>query len=175
MVSILLAFALIPAVHSNFWGQVTDSLKSPKPIATVDVFILKDCPIADQFLPILGKYEAEYKPKGVQFRVIFEDSSLYRRNASIHLRQYNYTGPYILDPTHKFAKLVGATTSPEAFLIDSAHKTCYHGRIDDRYLTLGSPRPYATHKDLKDAITELLNHKPIKESYAKPVGCLLQL
>ena len=175
MVSILLAFAMVLAVHSSSQKSVSSSLMSPKQIATVDIFILKDCPIADQFLPILGKYEAEYKPKGVQFRVIFEDSSLSQRNASIHLRKYNYKGPYILDPTHKLAKLVGATTSPEAFLIDSAHKTCYHGRIDDRYLTLGSPRPYATRNDLKDAVTELLDHKPITESYANPVGCLFHL
>ena len=148
---------------------------SKSSIAKVYIFILDQCPIADQFLPIIGKYEKKFSHKGVMFDVVFEDSSLKRSQANQHLKKYGYLGAFKLDCNHALAKKMGATTSPEVFLFTTKGSLLYHGRIDDRYLTLGSPRPYATNNDLTNAINEFLNHKQIKEPFAKPIGCLLQL
>jgi hypothetical protein len=47
----------------------------------------------------------------------------------------------------------------------------YRGRIDDRYLSLGTERPQAMHHDLEDAIRAVLANKPVPQPGGPAVGC----
>lgn len=150
------------------------SKNAPTLKATVLVFVLKDCPIADQYLPKIGEMNGTFAKDKIQFKVVFEDASLTNQAAKKHLSDYNCDVPFLLDSDHKIARKWKATISPEVYLIAPKSKLVYHGRIDDRYLKLGSPRPQATQHDLADAIQAVLHHKKVIKPYSEPIGCILE-
>src|SRR5207253_9997376 len=57
------------------------------------------------------------------------------------------------------ARRLGATRSPEAFLLLEG-KIVYRGRIDDQY-TPGANRAQPTRRDLEEAIKEVLAAEPV--------------
>jgi hypothetical protein len=66
------------------------------------------------------------------------------------------------------------TTTPEAAVFvprNGALREVYRGRIDDRYLSLGTERPQATHHDLEEAIRAVLAGKLVPQPGGPPVGC----
>jgi len=67
-----------------------------------------------------------------------------------------------------------ATVTPEAavFLAEGDDlREVYHGRIDDRYLSLVQQRPQAEHHELETAIAAALAGKPVPQPGGPPVGC----
>jgi hypothetical protein len=80
----------------------------------------------------------------------------------------------LLDPKQSLVVLAHATVTPEAalFLVDRNNlREVYHGRIDDRYISLGQERPQAQHHDLELAIAAALAGKPVPQPEGPPVGC----
>jgi hypothetical protein len=91
-----------------------------------------------------------------------------------HNAQYAITANTALDTTQNLVRMAHATTTPEAVILlpqgGELHEV-YRGRIDDRYLSLGSERPQATHHDLEVAIRAVLAEKPVPQPGGPPVGC----
>ncbi len=166
-----------PRLHSPVDGasMPIPSASITHRLATAYIFVLRQCPVADQYLPVIEKYKKQFEHQGIQFEIVFEDENLTRTKAIFHLKKYGCHAKVKLDPYHKFAHTWKATTSPEAFLVSKKGQLVYHGRIDDRYLTLGSPRPHATQHDLLDSIEQFIQGTTISEPYARPIGCILQL
>jgi hypothetical protein len=49
----------------------------------------------------------------------------------------------------------------------------YHGRIDDRFVSLGVERPAATQHDLRDALTAVVAGRAPAVATAPAVGCYI--
>ena len=77
------------------------------------------------------------------------------------------------DPDHALAKVTNVTITPEVALYDGHGHELYHGRIDDRYVSLGLERPAPTRHDLESAISATLAGKPVAETTAQAVGCFI--
>jgi hypothetical protein len=71
------------------------------------------------------------------------------------------------------ARRLGATRSPEAFLLAKG-KVVYSGRIDDQY-TPGANKSKPTRNDLEEAIKETLAGKPVSVPNTKATGCHLSI
>jgi hypothetical protein len=80
----------------------------------------------------------------------------------------------LLDPKQSLVALAHATVTPEAaiFLVDGDNlREVYHGRIDDRYISLGQERPHAQHHDLELALAAALAGRPVPPPEGPAVGC----
>ncbi len=71
------------------------------------------------------------------------------------------------------ARRLGATRSPEAFLLCNG-KVVYSGRIDDQY-TPGTNKSKPTRNDLEEAIKETLAGKPVSVPHTQATGCHLSI
>lgn len=76
----------------------------------------------------------------------------------------------LLDPDGKVARLYGARTTPQMYVVDPHGKLIYEGAIDNR--------PTADVSDIKgadnylsDALTEAMGGKPVAVSYTRSYGC----
>jgi hypothetical protein len=87
---------------------------------------------------------------------------------------YSYAGiaDAVRDPKLALVKFAGATVTPEAVVV-VAGKVVYRGRIDDRYVDLGRERPAPTRRDLFDALTAILDGKPVPLAKTQAVGCFI--
>jgi hypothetical protein len=139
--------------------------------ATVLVFLLKDCPIANSFIPELNRLDEEFRPRGVSLLLIHADSQVTPDEARAHATEYQIKLPVTLDPNHHWVKTAAATTSPEAVVFSKTGQIVYRGRINDQYVGLGKRRAVVTSHDLKSALEAILANQPIPQPKTEPIGC----
>jgi hypothetical protein len=164
---------------TDLHGQPIQQLTSPGTQVVVLFFAASDCPISNRYVPEITRLTQEFaaKPSGsnpVRFWWVYPNQGDTAQVVADHNRDYSITADTILDPRQSLVHLAHATVTPEAavFLVEGAHlREVYHGRIDDRYISLGQERPQAEHHDLEKAIAAVLAGKPIPQPGGPPVGC----
>ena len=83
-----------------------------------------------------------------------------------HASEKGLTFPVLKDSGNKIADRLGATRTPEAYLLDANNKLVYHGRIDNSKDQAG-----VNSSELRDAMEALLAGKPITKTTAMAFGC----
>ena len=136
------------------------------------LFVSRECPVSNSYAPEIERIYKSYASKGVQMRLIYEDTGAKRGDLNTHEAQYRLTLPVWLDDRQTLAKSLHATVTPEVFVFTSG-TLAYRGRIDDKYADFGKVRPQATTHDLRDALDAVLVGKPVAHPVTKAVGCFL--
>ena len=139
--------------------------------AIVLVFISTDCPIANAFQPSLAELSNEFDEKGVKFFFVHCCSITKPDEIKKHIADFEIKVPAIHDNEQTLGKLVGATVTPEAIVIDDSGKVRYRGMINNLYEGYGKKRRHPTEHYLKDALNSLVSNKPIAITKTKPLGC----
>jgi hypothetical protein len=155
-------------------AMVTCLTGAKEPAKKVDckIFVLKDCPIANEYTPELQRIIKKYSPQGVRFSLIFEDVDGTQKIAEDHAKTYGFHIPVLLDGHAKFAKKFGVNTSPSVVVLSSG-VAVYAGRINDLYARIGVRRPAPTKHDLRNVLDAVLSGKPVPEKKTVAVGCRL--
>lgn len=155
-------------------GRLVDPLAPASGVrATVFVFITSDCPIANRYAPEIQRLAAIFTPQGVRFWLVYANPHEPVASIRNHLRQFQYAIPALRDPEHALVRFTKVTVSPEAAVVDQGGVLLYHGRIDDRWVSLGRDRPLPTHSDLAEALSATLDGKPVAQTATPAVGCIL--
>jgi hypothetical protein len=179
---ILLFFSAAIAIASDLLKTTTIKDLSGNPLelkhdptikAKVFIFILQDCPIANHYQPAIRRLADKFKNQGVRFHLIHADPDTTEAQAQKHASDYQIESPVYLDPTHELVRQFEATVTPEAVVLDATNKKIYQGRIDNLYFKLGRKRFRPTEHDLTDALTALLENKPIKRAKTTAIGCYI--
>lgn len=158
--------ATVPtARQDNDWG--TD----PGVKAIALVFMLRDCPICNSYIPELNRLHQAFANRGVMLRLVHADPQTTEAEANEHASEYQIEPRVILDPQHAKVKWAGATIAPEVAVFSPAGDLLYRGRIDDQYAGLGKRRTQVTSHDLRDALEAILTEKPVREPRTEAVGC----
>ena len=141
-------------------------------------FLATDCPVSNRYLPEMKRIAAEFQSRGVRSWFVYPNVT--DTDAGIRRHQALYGGDpaklqnVLIDAQQQLAKLADAHVTPEAAVLvvnRGALRPVYTGRIDDRYLNLGTERPQASHHDLEEAIRAVLAHQPAPPPGGPPVGC----
>jgi hypothetical protein len=75
---------------------------------------------------------------------------------------------FCYDETQETAKAYTAACTPDFFLFDSDRKLVYRGQLDDSRPSNNQP---VTGKDLRAAITAVLNNQPVISEQKPSIGC----
>ena len=86
-----------------------------------------------------------------------------------HAALHGFTFMILKDDGNKIADRLGATRTPEAYVIDPSGKLVYHGRIDNSQNTAN-----ITANDLREALDELLAGKPVTKTGGAAFGCTIK-
>ncbi len=150
---------------------VTLSALCEKNKAVVLVFLGVECPLSNQFVPILADLYKEYSRKGIAFLGINANAQDGRERVAVHARQHTIPFPVVKDTGNTVADQLGARRTPEAFIVDSSNTIQYHGRIDDQF-GIGFARPgKPTRRDLAAALDEILAGKAVSVERTEVSGC----
>jgi hypothetical protein len=141
--------------------------------AIVFLFTSVDCPISNRYAPAVKRLHATFASQGVSFWLVYPNPA--ERPAAIreHTKAFDYPVHALRDPKHALVRLAQATVTPEAAVYDRGGALVYHGRIDNRYVSLGVERPAATEHDLEDVLAALAAGKPAPKHSAPAVGCFI--
>jgi hypothetical protein len=149
-------------------------VQEPKLQPTVLLFLGHDCPISNGYAPEIGRLYEEFTPRNVDFRIIYAEPDFTDEEASRHAKDFKFPCPTEVDTSLKLALKYGATVKPEAVVISTSGEILYRGRINDLHIDFGKKRPQATTHDLKNALEEILQGKPISVPRTKAIGCYIE-
>ena len=162
-------FTLINTVDDKNYS-LTD-LKGEK--GTLVMFICNHCPFVIHVNEELVNMANEYQKKGIHFIAISSnDVENYPQDAPHLMKKVandvNYPFPYLYDETQKVAKSYDAACTPDFYLFDGELQSVYHGQLDDSRPENGKP---VTGKDIRKAMDNLLENKPVLENQKPSIGC----
>jgi hypothetical protein len=169
--ALLLAMTAL-AVDLN--GHPVTELAPQGTRAVVLFFTASDCPVSNRYIPELQRLTKQFEPNGVRVWFVYPNPGDNPNVVRAHDREYSITASTALDNTQSLTRMAQVTTTPEAAVFvprNGALREVYRGRIDDRYLSLGTERPQATHHDLEEAIRAVLAGKLVPQPGGPPVGC----
>lgn len=164
---------IAPTTATTIEGR-TVAVPDPKAKATVLVFLLTDCPIANRYAPELHRLQEQYKESGISFVRVYVYPDATKETISDHTKQYDYKWPAVHDKQRKLVKAVGATVTPEVAVLLPDGTMAYRGRIDDRYIEHGRLRELDYRLDLRIALDEILAEKQVSIPRTVALGCFIE-
>jgi peroxiredoxin len=161
-----------PFTLIDFHGQ-SRSLNdfADKPVVVL-VFLGTECPLARLYAPKLAPMSNEYEDRGVQLVGIDSNVHDSPTEVSAYANSFKIEFPLLLDKGNALADRLGATRTPEVFVLDKDRVVRYHGRIDDQFV-VGAPREKPRHRELVAAIDELLAGKEVATPSTAFTGCVI--
>src|ERR1041384_8319686 len=136
---------------------------------TVVIFIATKCPVSNAYNDRIVKVFEDYKAKGINVIGINANNTDPAAEVKAHAAEKGLKFTILKDDGNKIADRLGATRTPEAYVLDAGGKLVYHGRIDNSQKMEG-----ITSNDLRDALEEMLAGKAISKTGGAAFGCSIK-
>lgn len=130
-----------------------------------------ECPLARLYGRRLAELANRF-PERVRWLAVDSNVQDTLTEVSAYARRSGIEFPILLDSSQQLADLLGATRTPEVFVLDREYKVQYHGRIDDQY-GVGVARPAPQQQYLSAALEALLAGRAAPVPSTEAVGCLI--
>lgn len=86
------------------------------------------------------------------------------------IKEWGITFPYLIDESQEIARSLDAQCTPDIYLFDGRRKLVYHGRVDDNW----QDESKVTREELKEALTNLAEGRPIAGKQYPSMGCSIK-
>jgi hypothetical protein len=150
-------------------GSGTAPLDVPPDRVHVLVFLSRNCPISRAYASDLQALAIEWRHRPVRLFPVLVDPDLDPAAARDIALDLGLPGTIVLDPTQLLAQAVGATQTPEAAVL-TQQGLQYLGRIDDVWTAAGERAIAPEHRDLRDAVLDVLAGNQVAVPRTRPVG-----
>jgi peroxiredoxin len=152
---------------ANGKEQSLGSLKGKN--GAVLIFMAVQCPVSNAYNERMEKLAQDYASRGINVIGINANSVDSAEAVKAHAAEHKFTFTILKDSGNKIADRLGASVTPEAYLIDKSNKLLYRGRIDNSKNVEG-----VTSSELRDAIEATLAGKPVTKTTANAFGCSIK-
>ena len=164
----LIGFDLLNSLsNKNFSSDSLDVDKS-----SLIMFICNHCPYVIHYHDEIIQLEKDYSKKVNLVAISSNDIINYPQDSPAKMKELwetlGLSFPYLFDETQDVAKKYKAECTPEFYLFDSNKKLIYRGRMDET--SPGSDKK-PSGKDLRTAIDNLENNRPISNNQHPSMGC----
>ena len=174
LLALAMGAALTGPLAVDLNGRPITDLAPAGARAVVLFFAASDCPISNRYIPEVQRLAKQFEPLGVRVWFVYPNPGDDANVVRAHNLEFAITASTALDRRQTITRMAQVTITPEAAVFvpqgTSLHEV-YRGRIDDRYLALGTERPQAMHHDLQEAIRAVLAGKPVSQPAGPPIGC----
>lgn len=135
-------------------------------------FLGTECPLARSYVARLNAFATDWPEGEVVLLGVIPNSQDSRDKTEAFAREMQLRFPLLRDPQARAADQLGATRTPEVFVLDRQRRVAYHGAIDDQF-GIGYRRPSPRHEYLKDAVAALRAGRRPTVSFQPAQGCLI--
>ena len=159
----------LPDTDGRRWSLTDD--QAP---ATVVVFTCNHCPYALAWHDRIADAARDYAGRGVRFLAINSNDGERYPHDSYEAMQQRVAGedwpmPYLHDAGQDVARVFGAQTTPDVFVLDAAGVLRYRGAPDSDH-----DDPSLRAQWLRDALDSVLVGAVPERASTKPVGCSIK-
>jgi hypothetical protein len=113
---------------------------------------------------------SEYRGQGIQFVLVNANAGETLDASRTQAEERGYDATYVRDPNATFARALGATRSPHAFVFDEDQTLVYVGAVDD---SPSSSKRVSEHY-LRDALQAVVAGRTVERAQQKAFGCTLR-
>ena len=183
MKSILLILSLLWLPHSGAVKKIQIETLDSKKIsidhysnykATVIYFLSPECPLCQSYSLNINQLKSQFESKGFRFLGIVSSTYFNKTQVKSFIKEYKLNIPVYMDSKAAFAKQLGATITPEVFVLGKSQEILYSGRIDNWAYELSRKRKVITEHNLLDALNAINKRQKIKTTKTKAVGCYIE-
>jgi peroxiredoxin/mono/diheme cytochrome c family protein len=157
---------------SDYRGRLWQLSDFENSKVVVIAFLGVECPLAKLYSQRLSEFDAEFSDDDVAFIGVDANPQDSLAELAAHAQRHKIEFPLLRDGEQKLAGALGATRTPEVFVLDRQRRVQYHGRIDDQY-GIGYVRERPQSHALRDAIESLLADRAVLVEHEPAVGCLI--
>lgn len=160
----------------SFKGETFELNKITNNSASIFIFFLPDCPLAQNYTLTIKDLTEKFKEENPKVYFVIPGKDYSKKEIKEFSTQYQIEAiPILLDPDYQFATYLGASISPECFLIDKKGDVQYQGAIDNWAYELGKKRQVITEKYLEEALATFYKNGNILTKKTKAIGCFLNM
>lgn len=145
------------------------SLEQYKDKIVILDFSSQHCPYSQAADPELNALMKKLEGKDVVLLSIDSHASTPSEEIAKYAQEHELTFPILKDEGNSYADKLGATRTPEFFVVDKAGKLAYHGAFDDGREPGDGDAHY-----LEDAVNALLAGEAPAPATSKPIGCSIK-
>jgi peroxiredoxin len=141
--------------------------------AVAVIFIATRCPYSNAFTHVMANLAREYEGRGVAFIGINANKTEPSAEVADHARAHGLDFLILKDERNQIADRMGASVTPEVFLLDSDWTLRYHGALGNSHQPSTNPDK-ATDDEIRPAIDSVLAGKPVSAAETKAFGCSIK-
>jgi thiol-disulfide isomerase/thioredoxin len=137
--------------------------------AIVLMFIATQCPVSNAYNERMVALQKDYAAKGVTFIGINANKQEGVDEVKKHAKEHGFEFTILKDWNNVVADKLGASVTPETYVLNSNFELLYHGRIDD-----SQRENKVSSRDLRSALDLVLAGKPVPVQETKAFGCSIK-
>ena len=137
--------------------------------AIVLMFIATQCPVSNSYNERMNAVQKDYTEKNVVFVGINSNVQESVEEIKRHSKEKGFEFTVLKDHKNVIADKLGATVTPEIYVLNSNLELLYHGRIDD-----ARRETNVSSQDLRRALDEILSGKSVTVTSTKAFGCTIK-
>lgn len=143
------------------------SLRGDK--GTLLIFISTRCPVSNNYNQRMQALHQEYGARGIRIVGFNANRTEPVEEIGSHAREKGLTFLILKDVGNRIADYLGASVTPEVYLLDTQNVLRYHGRLDaDQYDSSLNAN------ELRAALDTLLSAREIANTGKKAFGCTIK-
>ena len=135
------------------------------------VFLDTACPVATRYVPELNEIEDVARASGVKLYGVLSNPDISWREGAEFVDDFGIEFPVILDSTGDLARRLGPRVTSESFVVSTASRLVYRGRIDDRFAAVGRLRTRISSRDLRRTMAAVARGGQPEPFETEAIGC----
>ena len=145
------------------------SMGKVHPVALV--FLDSACPVATRYIPVLNELYESARARGVALYGVLSNPDIGWRESADFADRFDIEFPVIFDSAGDLAVRLEPRVMSESFVISTANRVVYRGRIDDRFAAVGRLRTRVASHDLREVIGSVASGDQSEPYETEAVGC----
>ena len=141
--------------------------------AVAVIFIATRCPYSNAFNHVMTSLAHEYESRGVAFIGINANKTEPVAEVGEHARAHGLQFLILKDEGNQIADRLGASVTPEVFLLDSQWTLRYHGALGNSHQPTTNPEK-TTDDEIGPALDAVLAGKSASVTETKAFGCTIK-
>ena len=135
------------------------------------VFLDTACPVATRYAPELNEIQDDARASGLKLYGVLSNPDISWRESAEFVDDFGIEFPVILDSTGDLARRLGPRVTSESFVVSTANRILYRGRIDDRFAAVGRLRTRITSHDLRQVMEAVARGDHVEPHESEAIGC----
>ena len=139
-------------------------------------FLSPQCPLSENYTKTINEITSglDSANRKIKNYVVIPSANFSKLEIIDFINRYKIHPQVFRDMKNELAELLGATATPEVFLLNAKNEILYSGAIDNWAVDLGQKRQVITEHYLLDALDAVENHTVIAVKKTEPVGCFIE-